>query len=551
MALVVLVVVALSACTGRDAGSPASPSGRPTGDDPTAPAAPSPDGRGGSLRYALGADPLNIDPRFVADEAGRAVVDAVFDSLVALDRDLQVIPAAAERWEVSEDARTFTFHLADARFHDGTPVRAQDFIRAFTRIVSGTQEPTSLVAFRLERVAGFDDTRQTGVPMTGLVARDDRTLEITLEQPFAEFLQVLTDPSLAPVPLVADDESAGFAQMPVGNGPFVMAEPWQHDQFIRVSRNEEYHDEPALLDEVVFQIYSDDLTLDAQWSDLQSGQLHFAEVAATKLDQAVEEFGRSDDGYTGPGVLDGLTTTIYYFGFNTEREPFDDPAVRRAISLLIDRDRIVETIMRGTRQAATAIVPPSIPGSQPGVCDHCRFDVEEARALLADRVLEPITIRHNTGKTHAAVAGLLANELRRSLEVEVEVEVVATELQDYVDELRAGEMGIFRLGWEADHPSPASYLDPLFHSASIGTDNLTRFSDPEVDALLDEARATTDPEARTERYHDVERRVLDAVAIAPVMYYEHDRVVAPDVRGLVLSPMGTVDLTSVSLADPS
>ncbi len=118
-----------------------------------------------------------------------------------------------------------------------------------------------------------------------------------------------------------------------------------------------------------------------------------------------------------------------------------------------------------------------------------------------------------------------------------------------MQDLRAGEMQIFRLGWEADYPSPGSYLFPLFSSSTIGEDNLTRFSDPEVDALLAQARAERNVDARVELYRDIEQRVLDASVIAPVLFYEHSKVVAPGVRDFVYTPLGTVDLTSVWLVD--
>lgn len=540
------MVLATSACTSDGDQPGATPSVTPTAPTTSAATPTEGDPRGGSFRYALGRDPEAIDPRLVADDEGRAVADALFDSLVALDQDLEVVPAAAERWEVNEDATVFTFHLRpDATFHDGTPVTAADFVRSFVRIADGTATPRSYVAYKLAPIEGFEAAQADGTPLAGVEAADATTLVIRLRAPFAEFVSSLADPSLAPVPPAADAGPAPFGERPVGNGPFQMAEPWQHNQFIRVSRWADYGGEPAFLDEVLFQIYADDPGLDAQYADLEAGQLHFAELPVAKLETAIEQFGLSDDGYTGPGVLDGVSSTIYYYGFNTTRPPFDDPAVRRAVSLLIDRERIVEGITRETRRVADAVVPPSIPGARTGVCEACRFDPEEARALIGDRELEPIRILHNTGRTHEAIARAIASSLEQQLGVSVEV--VAEELQPYVQDLRAGEMEIFRLGWEADYPSPGTYLFPLFSSTTIGQDNLTRFSDPEVDAWLQEARSEQDAEVRLELYEQVEDRVLEQVPLAPVMFYEHSRVVAPDVRGFVYTAMGTVDLTAVWL----
>lgn len=546
--LTVVVALLASACTLGEPDAPGTPAVTAPEDPPTV-ARPSgaDDNVGGSFRYALDRDPAAIDPRFLTDDEGRAVADALFDSLVALDAHLGVVPAAARSWEVDADGTVFTFHLQpDATFHDGSPVTARDFVRSFNRIVSGTATPASFLASLFAPVAGYDDARAAGVRMAGLEAVDDLTLVIRLAEPFPEFVEVLADPGLAPTPPAADASPRAFAERPVGNGPFQMAEPWQHEQFVRVARYPDYYGEPALLDEVVFQIYAHDPGLDEQYADLEAGQLHFAGVPVGRRDRTIEEFGISDDGYAGPGVLDGLATTLYYYGFNTERPPFDDPDVRRAVSLLIDRDRIVEEITRGTRRVAAGIVPPSIPGARAGSCLYCRYDPERAVELVGERELEPFTLVHNAGRTHEAVARLVAADIERALGVAVDV--VSKDLRTHVRDLRAGEMEIFRLGWDADHPSPGSYLHPLFSSSTLGVDNLTRFQDPEVDELLAQARAEPDEDARGELYHQVEQRVLDVAALAPVMFYEHDRVVAPDVRGFVYTAMGTVDLARVWLA---
>lgn len=547
--------IALLAATALLAGGCSERASDPVGEatSPATTETPEPPGTeatelgGGLLRFALGADPASIDPRFVADAEGRLVVDAVFDSLVRLDDDLRPRPGAAVSWETNEDATEFTFSLdPEATFHDGSPVTASDFVRAFDRIASGTAEPRSFLSHRLEAVAGYEESQTTGAPLSGLDAVDDTTLVIRLRYPFAEFPEVLADPSLAPVPAIADSSPEAFAERPIGNGPFQLAEPWQHDQFIRVARARPVDEGGPRLDEVVFPIYSNDPGREEQYADLDEGQLHVAEVPVSRLTQAVEEFGISDDGYTGPGLLDGLTTTLYYYGFNTALPPFDDPEVRRALAALIDRDRIVETITRGTRVPARSVVPPSIPGAQEDACPGCSYDPELAAELLADRELGPIRILHNRGRTHDAIAQAIAQEMRG---LGLEVEVAALPLQPYVQTLRAGDVEVFRLGWEADHPSPGAYLHPLFGSENVGEDNLTRFSDPEVDELLARARAEQDETARDELYQDVERRVLDGAVIAPVLFYELDRVVAPEVRDLVFTPLGSVDLGRVWLED--
>ncbi|MDX1621057.1 MAG: ABC transporter substrate-binding protein [Nitriliruptorales bacterium] len=522
--------------------------------------------RGGTLRYALSNDPQAIDPRFVADDEGRVVVDAMFDSLVALDDDLEAVPAAAESWEMSEDATRFEFTLREgATFHDGSPVTAQDFVRAFNRVADGTADPRSFVAYQLAQVAGFEAAQREGAPLDGVEAVDEHTLVITLTEPFAEFIEVLADPSLGPVPAGADESPGPFGRAPIGNGPFQLSGEWAQGDFIRVARFEDYVGERTpWLDEVVFQIYADDPEQRSQYAAFEDGRLHVAEVPASRLQDAMSEPGPSPDGYSGPGVLTGPTATVYFYGFNTEQPPFDDPNVRRAVSLLIDREAIVEEITNETRQVADAIIPPPLAAHQEGACTFCDYDPERALQYwrgqpdpspdatesaspppAVDRGDRTLTIIHNEGRTHRAIAERIATALRETLEVDVSIE--SRELPEFIQALRAGEMGIYRLGWQADYPSAGSFLHPLFSSDEDNLDNLSRYRDEQVDELLAQARAETDAEARIELYRQIERHVLDRAVIAPIFVYRLHRVVAPEVEEFRYGPLGNVDLTRVWL----
>lgn len=540
MATALLGLLAAS-CTSGGAGADrtSSPPAVTATEAPTAA-----DPGGGTLRFALDDNPASIDPRFVADQEGMTVVDAVFDSLVAIDEDLtSVVPAAAVDWTVSDDARTYTFDLReDGTYHDGSPVVADDFVRSFQRIVDRDAQPQSFLFYQLAPVQGYEAALE-GDPLSGVEAVDDHTLRIRLRRPHAEFLQVLAHPSLAPVPEVGEDGAEDFADRPVGNGPFRMAEAWQPNQFIRVTRFEG-HPSPPRLDEVVFQIFADDRSRQQQYDDFRDGRIDVASVPPEELTTAVQEHGRSPDGMRGPGLVDGTTGTVYYYGFNTELPPFDDPQVRRAISLLIDRDRIVDEVLLGTRTPATSLVPPSLPGPRPEDCDVCDHAPGRALDLLAaaegSEVAGPLEIVHDAGTTNERVARLVADDIAEALEIEVTVREES--LADVIAELREGTIGIFRLGWQADHPSPGAVLHPLFHSENIGQDNLTRYADDDVDDLLEQARREPDVEARLELYQRAEEQVLADAPVAPIFFYRTARLVSEDVQDLRIGPLGRVSL---------
>jgi oligopeptide transport system substrate-binding protein len=542
LTLVALLAALVAGCTSTP---PEQPAASPT---PTTPATDesAAEPAGGTLRLGLSIDPASIDPRFVADEEGELVVGALFEPLVRLDDRARVVPGAAERWEVDDEGQEFTFELRDATFHDGSPVTAEDFVRSFTRIADGTADPPSFLAYLLEPIEGAAETQLEGGELAGLEAVDESTLRIRLTSPSPGFLRTLTHPSLVPLPAAAEDDPEAFAEEPIGNGPFAMAGPREPEAFLRLTRFADHHTPPRL-DEVVLQVYPDDASRDRQWEDLADGQLQVADVPPGRLDAARETYGSSTDGYTGPGVLDGITSTVYLYGFDTTREPFDDPRVRRAISLAIDRETLADEVMQGTRVPATAIVPPSIPGAQADACDHCRHDPEAALAELeaAEVELTELQLAHNRGRTHTAIAEAMAGDLEEALGVTVDLQ--GRDLQPFVLGVRRGEIPLFRLGWESSEPDPGAYLYPLFHSSQVGADNLTRYSDEEVDRLLDEARASADDDAARAAYAEAERLILADAPVVPLLWYRHTKVVAPEVRGLRWSPLGRVDLARVWL----
>jgi oligopeptide transport system substrate-binding protein len=554
---------------------------------------------GGTLRIGLVVDPVSLDPRFVVDDEGELLIDALFDPLIRLDEAGRPQPAAAERWEVDDDGTTFRFELRPATFHDGTPVTAADFKRTFDRIADGTADPPSFFAYLLDGVVGIEEAQLDGGALDGVVVEDDRTLRIELTAPHPSFLLTLADPSLVPTPPSVDEDLEAYAAQPIGNGPFAMAGPREPGAFIRIVRHEEHH-EPPLLDEVLFTLYDPTDGEAAQWSDLVDGQLQIAQLAPSRRDEAIELFGASTDGYRGPGVLDGVRSPVYLYGFDVTRAPFDDARLRRAISLAIDREVLATETTEGTRIPATSLVPPGIPGAQPGACDVCVLDPERARDLLdevvrdlveaardeaaeetdeegggseeagteddgaddedadedadeeepaelpaASEVIGPITLTYSRGVFHGAIAERIAEDLQDVLGLEVDFQ--AQELGAFIQGVRRGDTPVFRLGWDATEPDPASYLYPLFHSSQIGLDNLTRYADDEVDALLDEARESAEPGERRRLLRAAERAVLGDLPAIPVLWYRHDVVVRPEVRDLRYSPLGRLSLSQAWL----
>jgi len=546
---VALCSLLIGACT------PAPPP-PPDGQPPEPSIAPQPryepgDARaGGTLRVGVAQEPGSIDPRFVVDPDAERIVGQLFDPLVRLDEDGRVVPAAAESWEVLDGGSRLRFHLRAATFHDGEPVTAGAFQRSFDRIADGTASPRSFLSYLLEPIAGSDAAETSGAPLAGLEVEDDRTLVISLEEPMPGYLVTLAHPTLVPLPEVASTDPQRFAEQPVGNGPFAMNEPREPGSFLRLTSFPDHHT-PPLLDEVVVQIYVDDPGRQQQWDDLTSGLLQVGELLPEQRSDAAATFGMSSDGYRGPGLLTGESSTTYLYGFDTTTAPYDDPQVRRALSLAIDRDRLADDVMQGTRRAADSLVPPPIPGSQEAACEHCRHDPMEARSLFAaaETDVTSVTLTHVRGASHAAIAQSMAADIEAALGISVDLQ--ARDLEPFVRAVRAGEVPLFWLGWEASEPDPGSYLFPLFHSSQIGQDNVSGYRDSDVDRLLETARSAPTAAIATPFHQGAERRILEDAPVLPLLWHRHAVLVTSDVRDLYWSPLGRVDLSVVWLADRS
>ncbi len=496
------------------------------------------------LRIGLDRDPSSLDPARSIDDGGLMVVDALFDSLTRMSYDLtSVEPAAAESWEVSEDGLVWTFSLREATWHDGLPVTAQQFVRGLTHVASDAGGTQPFHAHLLSRIRGWSATQDSGAVLAGVQALDARTLQVEVDTPFGDLPAALSHPALAPRRRAGVD-----MQSPVGNGPFRMDGEWAHNQFIRVAAVPNHVDAPRV-GEVVFQIYAGERPDSLQLEDFRAGALDVAAVPPVEAERVRGEFGASPDGYTGPGLLEGDADEAYWIGFNTAMPPFDDPAVRLGISQLLDRDRLIDVYAASTRTRATGIVPGGIPGSGAIDCAPCRHDPLSAEAALADfadRLDGPMHILTIDGVTNRGVATALATAIRETTGAVVIVDAVP--LGEWLTGVREPSLQVFRAGWEASWPTMGGILAPSFSSDQIGGDNLVRLADGPLDAAIDTAMAAGGSDA-IPLWQDVEQRVSDLAAVAPVFWYRLNVVVADGVRGFRMSPSGQVDLAQVSVVE--
>jgi oligopeptide transport system substrate-binding protein len=530
----------LAGCAGDD--EPAEDTGTTgaPGDTTTTGEAADREGQPGGTAVHFISEPAFIDPVNAQESEGIEVVHNIFDGLVTFDPiDSEILPAVAESWEANEDGTVWTFNLRQGvMFHNGREVTAQDFKYAWERIVNPENE--SEIAYHLSAIQGFDEMQDgSGTELTGVRAVDDYTLEVTLSYAFGDFPYVTGHPSLGPVPQEAVEEG-GWADMPIGNGPFMMAEPWAHDQYIRVVRFDDYYGETALLDGVEFRIMQDEETA---FLEFRAGNIDFTRVPSGQLEATIAQYGESEDGLEpspGAQVLVGPETAIYYIGLQTDMPPMDNVDLRRAVSLAINRQAIADTVYEGSRTPAAGIVPEGVAGFQEDAWEYARYDQEEARQFLEQagypngEGLDELVLGFNSGAGHEDVMQLVQADLAA---IGIRTRFDSLEFAQYLDKLDEGnEYHLWRLGWLADYPIMDNFLYPLLTSDSA--DNHARYSNPEFDNLVREARSITDEDERFAAYQEAEQLAGQDAPLVPIVNYRHRDIASERIRGLIFDPMG-------------
>jgi oligopeptide transport system substrate-binding protein len=545
-----------SACA---ATAPPGAAGPPSGGPVGPPATAGPDVAGGTLRVGLGAPPALLDPRLVVDDVGELIARALFEGLVDVGPTGGVVPAGAASWRVTDAGRTYRFALRRATFHDGRPVTAQDHAEAILAALDPTRPPfgrESTLAGLLGATGTADDGGvRSGTPADVVAAGGVEVvgtwdLVLRLTDPDPRFLAGLSDIAFAPLPPQATTDPAAFAAAPIGNGPFRLLGPRQAEPFLRLVAVPGHHRTPQV-DELLLQFYPEDVTAEQRWSDLVAGRLQVARIPPGRRAEAVERFGRAgSSGGPTTGLHEGTLAAVYAYAFATDVESVADVRVRRALAAAVDRTALAAAVGGGALPASGLLPPTLLPGLRPPACGHCVHDPVLARELLAavradaatagagpasdgDRL--PIALLVPRRVDHVAIAELVAAQWERTLDVRVTLRAV--EPTTLPEALREGSAPVFRPPLRAGLGGAAavsSLLDPFLRSDAPRSGGGTAWGDAATDALLDRLRVDGDPAAAAA----LDAAVTEAVVLLPLLWFRHDLVVVPGLRGFQLDPTG-------------
>ncbi len=483
--------------------------------------------RRADLVFINGAEPETLDPAIITGQPEGRIVNALFEGLCAFDRFGRPAPGVAERWDISPDGRTWTFFLRpEAQWSDGTPVTARDFVASWKRALTPeTAAAYNYLLFPIRGAQAFAEGKTADFSSVGVRALDDHTLLVELGSPTPYFLDLCAFPTLHPVPVELIREVGDDWVKPgriIGNGPYVLSE-WRINDRIRLTKNPRYWNRDAVALETVdiLPISKDSVAFNFYESGLADLVMDKGLAPISLMD---ELRGRKDF-HAAPFL------GSYFLRFNCSKPPFDDPRVRRAFAMTVDKRRLVEKITRAGEVPATGIVPPGIAGYFGP--EGLPYDPEAARELLADagypegKGFPLVTYLFNESAQNESLAVELRDMWRR--ELGVTVTPARQEWKVYLNSLASLDYGIARSSWVGDYPDPNTFLDMF---VTGGGNNRTGWSSPEYDNLIAAAATEANPQKRLGILGAAEKSLIENEApVAPIFNYVGIQLYDPNKLG--------------------
>lgn len=490
--------------------------------------------KGTTLVFAQGSDPRGLDPAFVDDGESAKVIVNVFENLVQYKPgSTEIQPGLATEWESSPDGKVWTFKLRQGvKFHDGTPFNAE------------------AVKFSVERQ--LPPNRTDDMPYASFVfgqvdkveVVDEYTVKFILKEPYAPFLANMAMCLAAPIvsPAAVKKYGDDFIEHPVGTGPFKFVK-WDKGQQIVLERNNEYWGEKAKVDKLVFKFTKENAV---RASELMTGAVDAMDGVDPNDVKRLEEAGMK--------VIKDPGMNINYFAFFCNKKPFDNPKLRQAVSMAINRDNLTNYLYQGFAQTANGPLPSFMPGYDPNL-KPLPYDPEKAKALLKEcgydeaHPLKITIMAYTNPRPYNPVGGekLAAAIQADLLKVGVQSEIKTYPWKEYKDALFKAEDGdCFVYGWIGDNGDPDNFLSLLDSNEIAGSLNAAKYANPRVDQLLKEGRREMDPAKRAKIYSDLQKIILED---APWVYLTHATMLAayrPEVQGFAVHPTGVIFFKDVT-----
>ena len=470
-----------------------------------------------------GAEPESLDPHQIQGVPEHRIYETIFEGLVAYDPETaNAVPGLAESWTSNDEGDQYTFTLRDAVWSDGVKITAQTVVDSWLRELNPeTASPYAWFPGMFLKGADAYNSGKTGPEAVGIRALDEKTFQMDLLGPLPYAIGALAHYSFAVVPLHAIEKYGSEWTLPknfVGNGPYVLSE-WVPQSYISAVPNPRYWDKEVVqLDEVIFYALDDNNTA---YNMYLNDEVDW--VTTVPLDQ-IEAAALRRDYHRAPQLAS------YYYVFQVEKAPFDDVRVRKALSLSVDRQALVDNVTRGGQIPAWGIVPEM--AGYPSLGEPT-YDITAARKLLAEAGypngvgFPKTTILYNTSESHKAIAEFLQQEWKKALGVTIELE--NQEWATYLSNRNQGNFQVARAGWVGDYQDPNTFLDMFVTGTAM---NGGKYSNPDnYDLYINEATTMSGSDRMEILLMAEDTMINQDQAIMPLYYYTTNNMIDTSIWG--------------------
>lgn len=527
----ILTIVALAACTTTDGGDEGSDGDSSESDDT---------GEEKVLRMNNGEEPTSLNPPVGFDTVSWNSLNNLMEGLTRLGKDDKPQPAIAEDWDISDDGKTYTFHLREnANWSNGDPVTAEDFVYAWRQLLNPeTGAAPAFLGYFIEGGEAYNNGEGSAKDVA-VEAVDEKTFKVTLNAPTGFFLHVITNPAFFPVNAeVAKDNPEWHTEADtfVANGPFKL-KSWKHESEMVMVKNDQYWDKDTVnLDKIHWAMVNETNT---EYQMFESDELDMTSIPSDMADQLIDEENVVIEDQAG----------LYFYRFNVNKEPFTNKKIRKAFALAINQQDMVDYVTKNKEEAAKGFVSPGFVGPSGKDFrevngDLVNFDPEKAKELLQTGMeeegydeLPEVTLSYNTSESHKAIAETMQDMFKTNLGIDVTLG--NSEWNVFLEAQKGLEHQLSRSSFIFDYGDPINFLESFITDSTM---NRTGWSNKEYNDLIAQAKQETDEEKRWELMYEAENVLAEEMPIFPIHYYNQVFIYKDYVTDVVRHPVGYVEL---------
>lgn len=490
------------------------------------------------IRINSRTEPMSLDPRKFKDLPTSSIVKTLFEGLMRIGPEGNIIPATAETVEISDDKTTYTFHLRDTQWINGDDVTAFDFEYSWKSTLNpqfAAPFANSLYVLKNGRLA---KKGLVSLDKVGVNAIDDHTLVVELENPAPYFLELTATPIFFPVHAKIDTEQPTWSDSElsfISNGPFKLAS-WQHGNLLEVIKNDSYWDHNTIvLSKIAFTMIEDEHT---ELNMFENGELDWAGSPLSSIPpEAIEHLKHENRLQITP------MAEVYCYKFNTKSFPFDNVKIRKAFTYAMNRKKIIDNITQANQVIATGLIPPMMLGYEQNY--FVDGDIAIAQKLFQEALddmginkedLPPITLSYTKSEKHQKITQALQQQWQKAFGINIKL--YAVEWNVLLDKLHKHDFQIAGRGWVADFLDPINLLEmyKYCNASGLTSNNDTQWENSEFVKLLDDAEACPDHEKRLEMILQAERLFIDEMPVAPLFHTTNCYLTRDNVKNIILTP---------------